>query len=105
MGTHVMKTINESLIKTGERSTESSKRSRNVYHEFNDGILPLYIIAQIFKGELVVAMVECHEWWIIKYGDMLLKLSNYQLLISQENEELIFFVRPLLASKFMMSSL
>ncbi|ERN14516.1 hypothetical protein AMTR_s00038p00051860 [Amborella trichopoda] len=93
---HVMKTIDEiSLIKTGEGSVESSKLSceiehrvplivfstggytGNVYHEFNDGIFPLYITAQKFKGEVVVAMVEYHDWWIMKYGDILSKITNY----------------------------
>ncbi|KAK3446661.1 hypothetical protein EUGRSUZ_A02333 [Eucalyptus grandis] len=50
----------------------------NLYHEFNDGILPLYITSQHFKKEVVFVILEYHNWWIIKYENILSRLSNYQ---------------------------
>ncbi|KAF8403762.1 hypothetical protein HHK36_011867 [Tetracentron sinense] len=49
----------------------------NVYHEFNDGLLPLYITSQQLNKQVVFVMLEYHEWWITKYGDILSQLSDY----------------------------
>ncbi|XP_022928604.1 EGF domain-specific O-linked N-acetylglucosamine transferase-like [Cucurbita moschata] len=49
----------------------------NVYHEFNDGILPLYITSNHMKKEVVFVILEYHNWWFTKYGDILSQLSNY----------------------------
>ncbi|KAI0531263.1 hypothetical protein KFK09_000816 [Dendrobium nobile] len=51
----------------------------NVYHEFNDGIIPLYITAARFAGEVVLAVVEYHEWWFMKYRRILEKISKYEI--------------------------
>ncbi|XP_078148186.1 glycosyltransferase family 61 protein [Carex rostrata] len=49
----------------------------NVYHEFNDGIIPLYITSQKFNGEVVFVMLEYHDWWMTKYGYAISHLSNH----------------------------
>ncbi|KAK7244565.1 hypothetical protein RIF29_39389 [Crotalaria pallida] len=49
----------------------------NVYHEFNDGIIPLYITSQHFNKKVVFVILEYHSWWIMKYGDILSHLSDY----------------------------
>lgn len=49
----------------------------NVYHEFNDGIIPLYITSQHFNKKVVFVILEYHEWWITKYGDILSHLSDF----------------------------
>ncbi|KAI6696802.1 hypothetical protein NL676_016921 [Syzygium grande] len=49
----------------------------NLYHEFNDGILPLYITSQHFKKEVVFVILAYHNWWIMKYENILSHLSNY----------------------------
>ncbi|KAK9036838.1 hypothetical protein V6N11_021763 [Hibiscus sabdariffa] len=49
----------------------------NVYHEFNDGIIPLYITSQQFNKKVVFVMLEYHDWWVMKYGDILSHLSAY----------------------------
>lgn len=49
----------------------------NVYHEFNDGILPLYITSQHLKKKVVFVILEYHNWWIMKYGGILSHLSDY----------------------------
>ncbi|CAN1150956.1 Xylan glycosyltransferase MUCI21 [Linum perenne] len=52
----------------------------NVYHEFNDGLIPLYITSQHFNKQVVFVMLEYHDWWISKYRDVLSQLSNYSAL-------------------------
>ncbi|KAJ4979143.1 hypothetical protein NE237_009923 [Protea cynaroides] len=49
----------------------------NVYHEFNDGIIPLYITSQHFKKKVVFVVSEYHYWWYGKYWDILSHLSDY----------------------------
>lgn len=49
----------------------------NLYHEFNDGILPLYITSQHLNKKVVFVILEYHNWWITKYGDILSQLSDF----------------------------
>ncbi|XP_052173206.1 xylan glycosyltransferase MUCI21-like isoform X2 [Diospyros lotus] len=49
----------------------------NVYHEFNDGLLPLYITSQHLNKKVVFVILEYHSWWLTKYGDILSLLSDY----------------------------
>ncbi|KAJ6778668.1 GLYCOSYLTRANSFERASE [Salix koriyanagi] len=49
----------------------------NLYHEFNDGILPLYITSQHFKKKVVFVILDYHRWWIMKYGNIISLLSDY----------------------------
>ncbi|KAM7262493.1 hypothetical protein ACFE04_000176 [Oxalis oulophora] len=52
----------------------------NVYHEFNDGILPLYITSQHFNRKVVFVILEYHQWWVLKYGDIIPRLSDYPVI-------------------------
>ncbi|PRQ44799.1 putative protein O-GlcNAc transferase [Rosa chinensis] len=52
----------------------------NVYHEFNDGIMPLYITSQHFNKKVVFVILEFHNWWVMKYSDILSHLSDYPLI-------------------------
>src|SRR5689334_6531524 len=49
----------------------------NVYHEFNDGIIPLFITSHHFNKKVVFVIVEYHSWWVTKYGDIVSQLSDY----------------------------
>ncbi|KAF8661730.1 hypothetical protein HU200_056681 [Digitaria exilis] len=49
----------------------------NVYHEFNDGIIPLYITARGYDKRVVFVMLEYHDWWMTKYGHIVEQLSDY----------------------------
>ncbi|GAV79636.1 DUF563 domain-containing protein [Cephalotus follicularis] len=52
----------------------------NIYHEFNDGILPLYITSQHLNKKVVFVILEYHNWWFMKYADILSQLSDYPIL-------------------------
>lgn len=60
----------------------------NVYHEFNDGIIPLYITSQHLKREVVLVNVDCRNWWLTKYDEVLNQLTKYRV-INFENETMI----------------
>ncbi|XP_048321592.2 xylan glycosyltransferase MUCI21 [Ziziphus jujuba] len=49
----------------------------NLFHEFNDGLVPLYITSQHFNKKVVFVILEYHNWWTMKYGDVLSQLSYY----------------------------
>jgi hypothetical protein len=49
----------------------------NVYHEFNDGILPLFVTANHFRRRVVFVILEYHDWWVTKYGDVVSQLSAF----------------------------
>ncbi|XP_071719979.1 xylan glycosyltransferase MUCI21-like [Rutidosis leptorrhynchoides] len=50
----------------------------NVYHEFNDGLIPLYITSQKYNNKVVFVILEYHDWWIMKYRDVISQLSDYE---------------------------
>jgi hypothetical protein len=49
----------------------------NVYHEFNDGIIPLYITTRHYNKKVVFVMLEYHDWWMTKYGHIVEQLSDH----------------------------
>ncbi|CAL1355699.1 unnamed protein product [Linum trigynum] len=48
--------------------------TRNVYHEFKDDLIPLYITSHQYNKRVIF---EFHDWWISKYSDIHSHLSNY----------------------------
>ncbi|EOA29558.1 hypothetical protein CARUB_v10015940mg [Capsella rubella] len=52
----------------------------NLYHEFNDGLIPLYITSKRFNKKVVFVIADYHRWWEMKYGDVLSQLSDYPLI-------------------------
>lgn len=52
----------------------------NLYHEFNDGILPLYITTQHLNKKVVFVNLDYHNWWIMKYGDIVSQMTDYPVI-------------------------
>lgn len=92
--TSVMDTIDELKLVTKKEAADSTHKcdvssdvpavffstggyTGNVYHEFNDGILPLYITSQHLERKVVFVILEYHSWWIMKYGDIVSQLTDY----------------------------
>ncbi|KAI3750300.1 hypothetical protein L2E82_20934 [Cichorium intybus] len=50
----------------------------NVYHEFNDGLIPLYITSQKYNKKVVFVILEYHDWWITKYTNILKHLTDFE---------------------------
>ncbi|KQK14874.1 uncharacterized protein LOC100829143 [Brachypodium distachyon] len=49
----------------------------NVYHEFNDGLIPMFVTAAHLRRRVVFVILEYHDWWITKYGDVVSRLSAF----------------------------
>ncbi|KAK1277591.1 hypothetical protein QJS04_geneDACA003380 [Acorus gramineus] len=52
----------------------------NVYHDFNDGLIPLYLTTERFKGDVVFVVLEYHPWWLTRYGGIVRRLSKYPVI-------------------------
>ncbi|KAG6545096.1 hypothetical protein Mapa_013479 [Marchantia paleacea] len=52
----------------------------NVYHEFHDGLIPLYITTQHLKREVVFVISDYHPWWFQKYAEVIKQLTKYEIL-------------------------
>ncbi|XP_031472948.1 xylan glycosyltransferase MUCI21-like [Nymphaea colorata] len=51
----------------------------NVYHEFNDGLIPLFLTAERFEGNVVFVILEYHNWWMNKYGPIIQRLTKHEI--------------------------
>ncbi|KAG6488742.1 xylan glycosyltransferase MUCI21-like [Zingiber officinale] len=93
----ITRTIQEISIRPGNDSGGSPRRcdvrhegvpallfsnggyTGNLYHEFSDGLIPLYVTAQRFRGEVVLVVAEYRPWWMARYRPLLERLTNYQI--------------------------
>lgn len=71
----------------------------NVYHEFNDGLLPLYITSQHLQGEVVFIILEYHEWWMTKYQDLVKQLSRYPVIDFRKDKRVHCFPEMIVGMK------
>lgn len=59
----------------------------NYFHDFSDVVLPLFITARQFEGEVQLLIVDMHLWWIGKYKTVLDQISNYEIIdFNKENK-------------------
>ncbi|CAM6032690.1 unnamed protein product [Sphagnum compactum] len=63
----------------------------NLYHEFHDGLIPLFITTQHLNREVVVVVSEFHEWWLTKYSEVIQEMSNYTVINFEEDQRLHCF--------------
>ncbi|KAB1208069.1 hypothetical protein CJ030_MR7G003007 [Morella rubra] len=54
----------------------------NVWHDFNDGLIPLYVtINTIFPDQDVVLVIsKARDWWVSKYRDLLHSFSKHPII-------------------------
>jgi len=113
-----MSTIDEVTLKILSRRDENEQRNScqvqhsvpavvfssggytgNVYHEFNDGLLPLYITSQHLQGEVVFIILEYHEWWMLKYRDLVKQLSKYPVIDFRRDKRVHCFPEMIVGMK------
>lgn len=58
----------------------------NIFHDFSDIIIPLYVNSRQFNGEVKFVITNKQSWWIKKYRNILKLLSKYDV-IDIDNEE------------------
>ncbi|KAK6148083.1 hypothetical protein DH2020_018995 [Rehmannia glutinosa] len=63
----------------------------NQFHDFTDVLIPLYLTSRRFHGEVLFLVADKRSFWISKYKPILDKLSNYDIVdINKENNVLCF---------------
>ncbi|CAJ1936693.1 unnamed protein product [Sphenostylis stenocarpa] len=65
----------------------------NHFHEFTDIVIPLFLTARQFNGEVQFIITNNRPWWISKHKPLLKKLSNYQIMAIDEDDEVHCFSR------------
>ncbi|KAL6848253.1 hypothetical protein ACP4OV_022381 [Aristida adscensionis] len=51
----------------------------NYFHAFTDVILPLFLTARRFSGEVLLLATDVQPWWVGKYLPVFKGISNYEL--------------------------
>ncbi|ERM98964.1 hypothetical protein AMTR_s00226p00018460 [Amborella trichopoda] len=49
----------------------------NLFHDFTDSIIPLFITSRTFASQPVLVLSRCHNWWLTKYNHILGMLSPH----------------------------
>ncbi|XP_059658892.1 alpha-1,3-arabinosyltransferase XAT3-like [Cornus florida] len=52
----------------------------NLFHDFSDVLIPLYLTAREFDGQVQFLVANKKSWWLIKHGALLQKLSRYEII-------------------------
>lgn len=52
----------------------------NMFHDFTDILIPLFITSHQYQGEVQFLISESHSWWLSKYRSYLKELSHYEII-------------------------
>ncbi|MED6156013.1 hypothetical protein PIB30_010944 [Stylosanthes scabra] len=63
----------------------------NHFHEFTDIIIPLFLTSRHFNGQVIFMVSEMRPWWISKYQAILTKLSNYEVINIDKDDQVHCF--------------
>ncbi|XP_074585008.1 alpha-1,3-arabinosyltransferase XAT3-like [Curcuma longa] len=58
----------------------------NLFHDFTDVLVPLFISAYQFRGEVQFVIPENKSWWVSKFALIFRHLSNYEI-IDADNDD------------------
>ncbi|KAG7625671.1 putative protein O-GlcNAc transferase [Arabidopsis thaliana] len=61
--------------------------SLNNFHDFTDIVIPLYTTARRFSGEVQFLVTNKNPLWINKFKELVRKLSNYEVIYIDEEDE------------------
>lgn len=60
--------------------------SGNLFHDFTDVIVPLFISSYQFNGEVRFVVGDVKPWWVSKFKLILKRLSNYDVIDARSDE-------------------
>ncbi|CAD5194062.1 unnamed protein product [Musa acuminata subsp. malaccensis] len=63
----------------------------NLFHDFSDLLIPLFVTARQFDGEVQFVVTDFRRWWINKYRLVLQRLSKYPVMDFDGDEEVHCF--------------
>ncbi|XP_062157561.1 alpha-1,3-arabinosyltransferase XAT3 [Alnus glutinosa] len=71
----------------------------NHFHDFTDILIPLYLTSRQYNGEVQFLTTDRRPWWIAKFQAILKKLSRYELIDIDREEEVHCFPRVVVGLK------
>ncbi|KAJ4713476.1 protein O-linked-mannose beta-1,4-N-acetylglucosaminyltransferase 2-like [Melia azedarach] len=74
--------------------------SGNHFHDFSDLVIPLYITSQQFNGEVQFLVTDYKPWWISRFKRILEKLSKYEIINIDRDENIHCFSRIIIGLRF-----
>ncbi|KAJ1437825.1 Glycosyltransferase 61 [Sesbania bispinosa] len=105
--THAMKSVREWSVKPVKESQQVPQCTQNHsipavlfstagytgnhFHEFTDIVIPLFLTSKQFNGEVQFIITDKRPWWILKHQPFLKKLSNYEIMDIDRDDEVHCF--------------
>lgn len=71
----------------------------NHFHDFSDVLIPLYLTSKEFNGEVQLLLTDKRSWWTNKYRTVLQKLSRYEFIDMDNENQVLCFPRIILGLK------
>nr|CDM80461.1 unnamed protein product [Triticum aestivum] len=65
--------------------------TRNFFHDMSDVLIPLYLTAFQFKGRVQFFVTDYKQWWLKKYKPILRRLSRYDIVDFDSNNDVHCF--------------
>lgn len=59
----------------------------NIFHEFNDIIIPVFITSQHFRSKVKFMITDYQLWWINKFKRVLTKLTHFEFINAAETSK------------------
>ncbi|XP_022717668.1 uncharacterized protein LOC111276123 [Durio zibethinus] len=72
----------------------------NVFHEFNEIIIPLFITCRHFRSRLQFVITDFQPWWVQKYNRILSHLSSYEVINPEADGSVHCFPGVVIGLKF-----
>lgn len=74
--------------------------SGNYFHDYADIIVPLYLTARSFEGEVLFLLSDANPWWIRKFSAVFGSLSNYDIINVDKEQGAHCFSRVIVGLRF-----
>ncbi|KAK4386952.1 Alpha-1,3-arabinosyltransferase XAT2 [Sesamum angolense] len=78
----------------------SSAFTGNLFHEFDDLIIPLFITIRHFKSRVLLIMEDHNPWFLSKYSKIISRLSGYQVMNPAANRSIHCFPGSVVGLKY-----
>ncbi|XVF03807.1 hypothetical protein REPUB_Repub05bG0024700 [Reevesia pubescens] len=72
----------------------------NVFHEFNEIIIPLFITCRHFRSRLQFVITDFQPWWVQKYNRLLSHLSSYEVINAEADGSVHCFPGAVIGLKY-----
>lgn len=72
----------------------------NLFHEFNEAVIPLFITCRHFRSRLKFVITDFKPWWAAKYNRILSHLSGYDVINPAENGSVHCFPGAVVGLKY-----